>query len=157
MTSFAAFGTPTLSCHLRVQACFINKNEAFRIEFKLIFKPVLPSFYKPRLLLLQCMCGLCLYVKPRARSQLLKALRTICTLHCSAKRTTISSSVISLHASIMPTMKFSCLSSREPRRRPFAPKAIRSLLSEPVTEGQYLKLVPSTPPLLETLNETDGR
>ena len=46
-----------------------------------------------------------LYVKPRPRSQLFSALRPIRTPCSYARRTTISSSVISFRSPIKPTMK----------------------------------------------------
>ncbi len=58
-----------------------------------------------------------LYVKPHPRNQLFSVLRPIRTSRSSARRATISLSVMSLSVSIRPTMKPSCPSRLDPRRR----------------------------------------
>jgi hypothetical protein len=64
------------------------------------------------------MCGLFLNVQPWPRSQSLKALRLIGTDWPAASRSTISFSVMSFRSSIIPTIKASCASRLEARRRP---------------------------------------
>ncbi|CDX11428.1 hypothetical protein MPL3356_10047 [Mesorhizobium plurifarium] len=66
-----------------------------------------------------------LNVQPRLPSQALKALRPMRTDTSTARRSTISSSVMSLRASINPTMKASCASRLEARRQPWG-RGVRS-------------------------------
>ena len=104
--------------HLRGKAGFIDEDKPRRIKVKLAVEPVLTAFHKVGSLLLQSMCGLFLNVQPCLRSQTSRALRPIETDFSSRRRVTISFSVTSLDASIMPTIKASCTSKRDPSRRP---------------------------------------
>lgn len=56
--------------------------------------------------------------QPRRPNQSLRALRLICTVRSVESRSTISFSVMSFWSSIRPTMKVSCASRIEARRRP---------------------------------------
>lgn len=60
--------------HLGGQAGLIDEDEAARVEFGLALEPVLAPLQDVGTLLLQCMGGLFLNVKPWARSQALSAL-----------------------------------------------------------------------------------
>lgn len=104
--------------HLRAQASFIDEDESRWIEVELAIEPVATTLQEVGALLLQCMCGLFLNVQPRVRSQTSGALRPIETALPSRNRRTISLRVMSFASSIMPTMKSSCASRREPPRRP---------------------------------------
>jgi hypothetical protein len=105
--SISARGSSAKPGHLRAQACFINEDEARRIEIELAVEPVLATLQEIGTLLLQCMCGLFLKVQPRFRSQTSSALRPIDTALSSCNRWTISLSVMSFASSIMPKMKSS--------------------------------------------------
>src|SRR5262249_10420861 len=84
----------------------------------LAVNPVPAALQDVGTILLQCVCGLFLNVRPWPRSQALKALRLIRTDRSVCSRSTISFSVISLRSSISPTMKASCASRLEARLRP---------------------------------------
>jgi hypothetical protein len=71
------------------------------------------------------MGGLFLNVQPRPRSQALSALRRMATVCSARSRAAISCNVMSRRSSISPTMKASCASRLEPRRRPCG-RAVRS-------------------------------
>ncbi len=98
-TTLAPPGTPTQPRHLRRQARLVDEDQPGRIEVELAVKPGLALSQDLRPLLLQCVRGF-LYVKPHPRSQLFSALRPIRTSRSSARRTTISLSVMSLSVSI---------------------------------------------------------
>ena len=98
--------------HLGIQARLVDEDKPFRVEVELGVKPVPALLQQARALLLQRMGGLFLYVKPWLRSHLLSMDRPMPTSRSSARRTTISSRVMSFRASIMATMKASCASSR---------------------------------------------
>ncbi len=95
------------SGHLRGKTRLVYEDEAGWIEIKLCIEPVLTPLQEVWPLLLQCMCGLFLNVRPRLRSQTSRVLRPIETDRSSSRRKTISFSVMSFDASIMPMMKAS--------------------------------------------------
>jgi hypothetical protein len=116
--AFTAWRTSPQTRHLGRQSGLIDEDELCRIEIELAVEPGAAALQDVGAILLQCMCGLFLYVQPRLRSQALNALRLIRTDCPSKSRTTISFSVMSLRSSISSTMKASCPSSRDARRRP---------------------------------------
>ena len=101
-----------------LQHTLIDEHELRRIEVELAVEPVPAPLQNVGAILLQCVRGLFLNVQPWPRSQALKALRLIRTDCSATSRSTISFSVMSLRSSISPTMKASCASRLEARRRP---------------------------------------
>jgi hypothetical protein len=65
--------------HFRRQSRLVDEDELGGIEIELAVKPGLPPLQDVGAVLLQCVCGLFLYVQPRPRSHALKALRLILT------------------------------------------------------------------------------
>lgn len=104
--------------HLGREAGLVDEDKALRIEIGLSLEPITPPLQDIGTLLLQCMGGLFLNVQPRPRSQVLNALRRMETVRSVRSRAAISCNVMSRRFSISPTMKASCASRLEPRRRP---------------------------------------
>src|SRR5690606_12976797 len=96
----------------------VDEDQLRRIEVELAVEPGSATLHDVGTVLLQCVCGLFLNVQPRPRSQALNALRLIRTDRSPKSRSTISFSVMSLRSSMSPTMKASCASRLETRRRP---------------------------------------
>jgi hypothetical protein len=116
--SLAARRSSAQACHLGRQTGLIDEDETGGIEVELAVEPGLPALQDVGTLLLQCVCGLFLNDQPRPRSQSLNVLRPMRMDRSDRSRSTISSSVMSRHSSIIPTMKSAWPSSRDPRRRP---------------------------------------
>ena len=77
--SVAAWCSASQPGHFRRQSRLVDEDELGGIEIELAVKPGLPPLQDVGAVLLQCVCGLFLYVQPRPRSQALKALRLILT------------------------------------------------------------------------------
>ncbi|TCL87296.1 hypothetical protein C8J38_1311 [Rhizobium sp. PP-WC-2G-219] len=116
-TPLTARCSSTQAGQLCREAGFVNEHQLCRIEIELAVEPVSATLQDVGAVLLQCMCGLFLNVQPRRQSQALKALRLIRTDCSPTSRSTISFNVMSLRSSISPTMKTSCPSRLELRRR----------------------------------------
>ncbi len=123
--TFSAWGTAAQAGHLGGETSLVDEDEALRIEIELCLEPVPAPLQDVGALLLQCMGGLFLNVQPCDRSQELSALCPMTTDRSADRRAIISCSVMSRRSSINPTMKLSCLSRREARRRP----CIRAVVS----------------------------
>lgn len=116
--ALAARCSSTQTRHLGRQSGLVDEHELGGVEIELAVEPGPPAAQDIGTILLQCVCGLFLNVQPWPRSQALKALRLIRTDCSTQSRSTISFSVMSLRASISPTMKASCGSRLEALRRP---------------------------------------
>lgn len=114
--ALAARGSSTHAGHLCGEAGLIDGHELRRFEVELAVEPVDAPLAYIGAIRLQCVRGLFLNVQPRPRSRALKALRLIRTDCSATSRSTISFSVMSLHSSVSPTMKASCVSRLEARR-----------------------------------------
>jgi hypothetical protein len=138
---FAFRGSPAQRGHLGIYAGLVDGDEPFQFEVGLAVELVPALLQQARALLLQCMCGLFLYVKPRERSHLLRMDRLMSISRSSTRRTTISSGLMSFRFSILVSMKAACASKREARfaglRSSVSPLAARSI--------QRMAVVAATP------------
>ena len=123
--AFTAMGAAAQAGHLGRQAGLVDEDETLRVEVGLGLEPVPAPLQDVGAFLLQRMGGLFLNLQPRPRSQALSALRRIETKRSPRSRAAISFSVMSRWSAISPTMKTSCASRLEPRRRPCG-RAVRS-------------------------------
>ncbi len=130
--ALATKGTTTQASHLGGQAGLVDEDEAIRVEIGLGLEPVLAPLQDIGAILLQCMGGLFLNVQPCARSQALSALWPMMTARSVTSRAIISFSVMSLRSAIRPTMKASCASSRETRRRPCSRAVVSPILARAI-------------------------
>jgi hypothetical protein len=130
--ALAAWRTSPKSGHLGRQPGLVDEDQLCGIEIKLAVEPGLPPLQDVGAVLLQCVCGLFLKVQPRPRSQALEALRLIRTDCSATSRRTISFSVMSLRFSTSPTMKVSCASRLEARRRPRGRGANSPIFARPI-------------------------
>jgi len=113
-TAFALRRPAPQTGHLRRKAAFVDEDQAFGIKIGLAFEPGLAGRLYIGAFLLTGVSRLFLCVCWCRSRNFQTAVRTTVTPRISAKRSTISSSVVSGACLSVPKMKLACGSSTEP-------------------------------------------